>query len=180
MNSAQHTAGLPSKQRDEPCKADGGKRRKESFKIHRKSGWRLFSVHHIRSASLIWSEVESCFRIGNQRQKEPSCAERHGLSGGRKQRRQRSPSAGQPPGTVPTRQHQDQTPCVWLTPAPESEGVTPCVTPAALKSLSGSEEDSLLQGAVLRKLPLEREKAMRGHGADREWARRQCCPQCQI
>lgn len=49
-------------------------------------------------------------------------------------------------------------PWVWLTPAPGSEGIIGSVTSAALKSLSGCEEDSLLQGPVLRKLPLERKK----------------------
>lgn len=107
---------------------------------------------HVTSARLIGSEVESCFRIGNQRQKEPSGAEWHGLSVGTK-------ALSWLATEVPTSQHQDQIPWVWLTPGPEPEGLTRRVTCAVLKSLSGSEEDSLLQGPVLRKLPLEREQA---------------------
>lgn len=53
----------------------------------------------------------------------------------------------------------------WLIPALESEGMTALITSAALKSLSSSEEDSLLLGPILRKKPLEGEEAMLGHGA---------------
>lgn len=59
--------------------------------------------------------------------------------------------------------------CAWLIPALESEGMTGPFTSAASKSLSSSEEDSLL-GPALTKKPLEREEAKLGHGAyhDRE------------
>lgn len=50
-------------------------------------------------------------------------------------------------------------PPAWTIPALESEGMTASFTSAASKFLSGSEEDSLLLGPILRKKPLEREEA---------------------
>lgn len=94
---------------------------------------------HRTRARLIGSEAESCFRIGNQRQEEAPSAEHLGLSAGTK-----ATKAIRWPATEggAHRPAPGPDPRVWLIPAPESEGLTPC---AALKSLSGSE-DSLLRG----------------------------------
>ena len=60
---------------------------KHGMRVLKSTGYHdkaLQRAPHITSARLIGSEVESCFRIGNQRQKGPSGAAWHGLSVGTK------------------------------------------------------------------------------------------------
>lgn len=82
---------------------------------------RVLDVHRITSAVLIWLEVQSCLRIGNERRKELSCADRHSRGVGteaaltpqrcpRITQRRRSHIAGQVPRRVPAHQHQGQAP----------------------------------------------------------------------
>lgn len=130
---------------------------------------------HRTRARLIGSEVESCFRTGNQRQEEPPSAERLSLSAGTKATKAVRWSAAEGGAHRPA-------------PGPEPLGVadpssgiwranTVChLCCSEVSKRFGGGQSSPGPQKVFRKPPLQREKALRGRRAEHEGAQWQWPP----